>query len=76
MNFQGLNNIEWNKIINAFQKRHLLAHKLGIIDQDYINNTSSNQNLLGTPVVINREEVIELNDLLKKMAENLSLFVS
>lgn len=73
---KGINKADWEKIINSFQKRHLLAHKLGIIDQEYIKNTNSDQSLLGKPVAIKREEVIEIADFLKKMAENLSVFVS
>jgi len=73
---QGINKTDWEKIIFAFQKRHLLAHNLGKIDQEYINKTNSGQGLLGKPVSISREEVIKITDLLKKMAENLSVFIS
>lgn len=73
---QGIDRAGWDKIIVAFQKRHLLAHNLGIIDQEYINKTDSDSNLLGKPVSIRQDEVIEVNNFLKKMAENLSVFVS
>lgn len=73
---KGINKTDWDKIILAFQKRHLLAHNLGKIDQEFINKTNSDNNLLGKSVIISREEVIEITDFLKKMAENLSVFVS
>ncbi len=71
-----INKTDWGKTLVAFQKRHLLAHNLGKIDQEYINKTNSDHSLLGKPVIISREEVIETTDFLKKMAEALSVFVS
>lgn len=73
---QGIDRTGWGKVIMAFQKRHLLAHNLGIIDQDYIDKTNSNSSLVGKALSISREEVIEINDFLKKIAESLSVFVS
>jgi|AntAceMinimDraft_16_1070373.scaffolds.fasta_scaffold06695_7 Zn ribbon nucleic-acid-binding protein len=72
----GINKKDWDKIILAFQKRHLLAHNLGVVDQEYINKTNSDSRLLGKEVSITQEEVIEISNFLKKMAENLSKFVS
>jgi len=73
---EGINKNNWNKALLSFQKRHLMAHSLGIIDQEYINKTNSDQSLLGKQVEVTREEVEEITELLKKMAENLSVFVS
>jgi len=73
---KGIDKTDWEKIIVSFQKRHVSTHNLGIINQEYINKTNSNQIALGKQVVISREEVMEITDFLKKMAENLSVFVS
>lgn len=73
---QGIDKIDWNKIILSFQKRHLLAHSLGKIDQEYINKTNSDQSLLDNQVEVTQEEVMEITNFLKNMAENLSVFVS
>jgi uncharacterized protein YbaR (Trm112 family) len=73
---KGIDAADWNKIILAFQKRNLLAHNLGKIDQKFINKTNLDNSLLGKSVVIRQEEVIEISDLLEKMAQNLSVFVS
>ena len=51
-------------------------NNLGKIDQEFINKTNSDNSLLDKPVIISREEVIEITDFLKKMAENLSVFLS
>lgn len=73
---QGIDKIDWEKIILSFQKRHLLAHSLGKIDQEYINKTNSDQSLLDKQVKVTQEEVMEITNFLKNMAENLSVFVS
>ena len=31
--------IEWREVVTAFQKRHLVAHKLGVTDQAYVDYT-------------------------------------
>ncbi len=72
----GIRETEWVKIIEAFQKRHLLSHKLGIIDEQYIKKTKSIPTLLGKRIDVCEEEVLEVTDLLKKIAEDLSVFVS
>lgn len=42
----------WGFVKEQFQKRHLLAHKLGIIDADYVGKTGCAQSLLGRKVTI------------------------
>ena len=27
---------EWQSLVRAFQQRHLIAHRMGVVDQDYI----------------------------------------
>ena len=41
----------------AFQKRHLLAHKMGVIDQGYLSATTESPSLLGRRVSIASSEV-------------------
>src|SRR5581483_4075694 len=38
---------EWQSVVRAFQKRHLVAHKLGVVDQDYITKTADTQAVVG-----------------------------
>ncbi|CAB3665894.1 hypothetical protein [Achromobacter kerstersii] len=47
----------WIFVSTQFQKRHLLAHKLGIIDAEYIGKTGSPPSLLGRKVTITDAEV-------------------
>lgn len=51
---------DWKQILRAFQKRHLLAHKMGVVDADYLSATGDSPSLLGRKVTIAVSEVREL----------------
>lgn len=51
---------DWKHILRAFQKRHLLAHKMGVVDEDYLSATGESAHLLGRKVSIVAGEVREL----------------
>jgi hypothetical protein len=49
---------QWEEICRVFQKRHLLAHKMGVIDEDYMQKVNDPGAVLGRKVTVTREEVI------------------
>lgn len=51
---------DWQCILRAFQKRHLLAHRMGVVDEDYLSATGDSPSLLSRKVSIAAEEVYEL----------------
>lgn len=51
---------DWDHIMRAFQKRHLLAHKMGVIDEEYLSATGDSPALIGRKVSISASEVREL----------------
>jgi hypothetical protein len=51
---------QWIKIQHAFQKRHLLAHKMGAVDEAYQKTTGVSATSIGKRVSISREDVHEL----------------
>lgn len=51
---------DWKQILRGFQKRHLLAQKMGVIDEDYLSRTGDSQSLLGRKISIDPAEVREL----------------
>ena len=57
---------EWDFICRNFQKRHLLAHKMGVVDQAYITATHD------TSAVVGRKAAIEASDV-KQLVSQLSL---
>lgn len=66
-----INEIEWEAVIRCFQKRHLLAHKMGVIDEEYIEKAKDLKAILGRKIVISQDEVIELLRLLKIIGKDL-----
>ena len=48
---------EWNVACRAFQKRHLLAHKMGVIDYDYIQKANDAGAILGRRIALCQAEV-------------------
>ena len=56
----------------AFQKRHLLAHTQGIVDQAYISRSGDSTYRLGQRVVIRASAVWECVDLIEKLASGMA----
>lgn len=58
----------WNFVTAQFQKRHLLAHKLGVIDAEYVSKTGCAPSLLGRKVAITDGDVRNLVAHLRTLA--------
>ena len=63
---------EWRAAVTAFQKRHLVAHKLGVVDQDYITKTGDARAVVGRKIVIGADEVKELSSIINRLAPRIS----
>ncbi len=59
---------EWNSAFRGFQKRHLLAHTMGIVDADYVAATGDRSIAIGRKVVITKSEVQELVGIVRRLA--------
>lgn len=68
----GLNDSEWALVLRCFQKRHLLAHKMGVVDEEYIQATSDHTAVLGRKSQIDSTEVRALVAALHTIGEQLS----
>lgn len=62
----------WTFVVKCFQKRHLLAHKMGVVDEAYIKATGDMQAVAGRKVQITIAEVENLLQHLQKMGEYLA----
>jgi len=62
---------DWTHVNRAFQKRHLLAHKMGVVDADYLSATGDSPSLLGRKVSILAPEVRELSGRLLELGREL-----
>jgi|JRYJ01.1.fsa_nt_gb ribosomal protein L44E len=67
----SLSAADWSFVAVQFQKRHLLAHTLGIIDADFIAKTSASPSLEGRKVTITDSDVRKLVGHLRVLAEAL-----
>lgn len=56
----AINSREWTLTIVAFQKRHLLAHTMGVADEEYVQKTNQPKSLIGRKVNIEVSEVMAL----------------
>lgn len=72
---EGLDSSEWEFVVKQFQKRHLLAHKMGVVDEEYIMKTGSHPEQLGKKVSITENDVMSLIGHLKVIVSNLSKHV-
>jgi len=68
----ALNASEWSTACRCFQKRHLLAHKMGIVDDAYVKATSDPTATVGRKVLIRAEEVITVLDYVKRLGSYLA----
>lgn len=48
---------QWKMTCRCFQKRHLLAHRMGIVDEEYLKRTGDNRAQVGRKVAIDPDEV-------------------
>lgn len=48
---------EWERACRIFQKRHLLAHKMGVVDREYIERANDPEAAVGRKNSIQRDEV-------------------
>lgn len=62
---------DWQLVMRAFQKRHLLAHKMGVVDEGYLAATGDLPALLGRKVSIEAPDVRELSANLQKLGAEL-----
>jgi hypothetical protein len=58
---------DWTFVCRCFQKRHLLAHKMGIIDDAYVNSTDDPGAIVGRKVCIKANEVTRLLGQIRKL---------
>ena len=66
---KGLTPAEWNIANICFLKRHLLAHKMGIIDDEYIRKSGDSNAIVGRKINITSDDVLIVIPLVEKLAD-------
>lgn len=67
-----LSNYEIDRMNLLFQKRHILEHNAGIVDDRYLQKSGDTNYIVGQHVVLNKSEVYELLRIIKKLCLGLS----
>lgn len=67
----GVEPDEWDFACIQFQKRHLVVHKAGVIDEGYVRATGSTYAMLGRKVRIESGEVGRLCGVIRKLGTSL-----
>ena len=68
----GVTHEEWKAAVRGFQKRHLVAHKMGVVDNEYVRKTRDVEAVVGHKVSVATDEVRELLRVIAKLARHLS----
>ncbi len=63
---------EWQSAVQSFQKRHVIAHKMGVVDQEYTAKTGDMRAVVGRKIGIGANEVSDLAAIVSKLATRLS----
>ena len=72
---RALSASEWDAAVQAFQKRHVVAHKMGVIDSDYISKSGDNYAVLGRKVEIAEVDVRAAMAVVRRLGENLKTWL-
>lgn len=65
-----LTDIEWTFVNRCFQKRHLLAHKMGVVDEQYVHVSRDATVVVGRKIDVKPDEVLKLVEALKKIGSS------
>jgi RNA polymerase subunit RPABC4/transcription elongation factor Spt4 len=68
---EWLTEAEFASLKILFQKRHLLAHNEGIIDEKYIQKSGDNSYRKGQRIVVSKSDITDLLNCLRKLGEKL-----
>lgn len=60
---------EYALLKKCFQRRHVLQHKDGIVDQEYIDKSGDTSYLVGQHLIINKAEIIVYADIVVKIGQ-------
>jgi hypothetical protein len=67
-----LSDDEWTFLVKEFQKRHLIAHKMGVIDQKYVDVTGDGSAVVGRKIAVGRPEIERVCGLLLRLGAHLA----
>ena len=66
---QAIPPADWDFACRCFQKRHLLSHKMGVVDDEYIQATNDSTAIVGRKVRLDEHEVERLCNIIIVLAQ-------
>lgn len=66
---------DWKFLVTSFQKRHLLAHSMGVVDEEYLSKTSDQSATIGRKIPLDIDSISRLSQLLSDLGEKLTTAV-
>lgn len=62
---------DWERANRIFQKRHLLAHKMGVVDEEYVKKANDPTAIAGRKIQVSREEVSAAINIVERLGRRL-----
>jgi hypothetical protein len=62
---------EWRSACRSFQKRHLLAHRMGVVDEEYVEKACDPAAVVGRKVTLASDEVEALIGIIERIGKRL-----
>jgi hypothetical protein len=62
---------EWRYCCTSFQKRHLVAHRMGVVDEDYIKRTNDPAAVVGRKIIVDASEVVTVIGIVERIGKRL-----
>ena len=66
----GITAQEWEEVTRGFQKRNLLSHKMGVVDEAYIRKTDDIDAVVGRKITLASSDVREVARIVGKLAKH------
>jgi len=63
---------DYAELNRFFQQRHLIAHKNGFVDEDYVRKSGDTTYAVGQRIVISEALMVRLLQLIRELAEKLT----
>ena len=66
-----LTNNEFERMKVYYQRRHLLIHTNGIVDEEYLNKTNDSNYKVGERIVFDQKSALEFTNIIEKVGEGI-----
>ena len=63
--------LDWETAQRSFQKRHLLEHRSGVVDEEYLDRANDASARLGRKISLSASEVEELIDIVRNLGKHI-----